>query len=125
MRKVIGIVIGVDAWIICGKLFHFVEPMFDGVEFWLIPEMPLARKICRIAVLLENSAMVGVLFVRPFSSPGTTTTESAERIGMRPVINEARPAVQLAWPYQLVKTGAFLGDLIDVRSRMAEVRAPP
>jgi hypothetical protein len=28
--------------------------------------------------------------------------ESAERIGMRPVMKEARPAVQLAWPYQLV-----------------------
>ena len=42
---------------------------------------------------------------------------------MRPVMNEARPAVQLAWPYQLVNVGAFLGDLIDVRRRMAERRA--
>jgi hypothetical protein len=40
--------------------------------------------------------MVGVSFLRPFGSPGTTTTDSAERIGMRPVMNDARPAVQLA-----------------------------
>ncbi len=46
--------------------------------------------------------------VRPFASPGTTTTESAERIGYRPVMNDARPAVQLAWPYQLVKTAPSL-----------------
>ena len=40
--------------------------------------------------------MVGVSFFNAFSSPGATTMESAERIGIRPVMNEARPAVQLA-----------------------------
>ncbi len=40
--------------------------------------------------------MVGVSLRSAFSSPGATTIESAERIGMRPVMNEARPAVQLA-----------------------------
>ena len=44
----------------------------------------------------KNSAMVGVSFFNAFSSPGATTIESAERIGMRPVMNDARPAVQLA-----------------------------
>jgi hypothetical protein len=34
--------------------------------------------------------------------------ERAERIGMRPVMKEARPAVQLAWPYQLVKVAPSL-----------------
>ena len=53
---------------------------------------------------LKNSAIVGVSFRSPFSSPGATTTDSAERIGMRPVWNDERPAVQLACPYQLVKT---------------------
>ena len=42
---------------------------------------------------------------------------------MRPVMNEARPAVQLAWPYQLVKTAPSLADAVDVRGRMAERRA--
>jgi hypothetical protein len=31
-----------------------------------------------------------------YATPGATTIDSAERIGMRPVMNEARPAVQLA-----------------------------
>jgi len=48
--------------------------------------------------------MVGVLFREAVLSPSTTTTESADRIGMRRIMNEARPAVQLASPYQLVKT---------------------
>src|SRR6516225_2157805 len=47
--------------------------------------------------------MVGVSFRKKFGSPGATTIESAERIGKRPVRNDARPAVQLAWPYQFVK----------------------
>src|SRR4029077_10844046 len=47
--------------------------------------------------------MVGVALCSLFGSPGPMTTESAERIGMRPVMNEARPAVQLAWPYHCVK----------------------
>jgi arylsulfatase A-like enzyme len=46
----------------------------------------------------------GIMWAPPFGSPGTTTTDSAERIGTRPVMNEARPAVQLAWPYQSVNT---------------------
>ena len=45
-------------------------------------------------------------------------------MGMRPVMNEARPAVQLAWPYQLVNTAPSWRDAVDVRGRMAEVRAP-
>ena len=52
--------------------------------------------------------MVGVSARRPFASPGTTTTDRAERIGMRPVMNEERPAVQLAWPYQLVNSAPSL-----------------
>src|SRR5215471_6283027 len=52
--------------------------------------------------------MVGVSLRRKFSSPGATTTDKAERIGMRPVIKEARPAVQLACPYQLVNTAPSL-----------------
>jgi len=52
---------------------------------------------------LKNSAIVGVSLRRKFGSPGATTIDSAERIGMRPVMNEERPAVQLACPYQLVK----------------------
>ena len=38
---------------------------------------------------------------------------------MRPVMNDERPAVQLAWPYQLVKTAPSLA-IVDVRCWMAE-----
>src|SRR6476659_5488677 len=47
--------------------------------------------------------MVGVAACSLLGSPGPMTTERAERIGIRPVMNEARPAVQLAWPYHCVK----------------------
>jgi hypothetical protein len=52
--------------------------------------------------------MVGVSLRRKFGSPGATTIDSAERIGKRPVRNEARPAVQLACPYQEVNTAPSL-----------------
>ena len=39
---------------------------------------------------------------------GAITTDSAERIGMRPVMKDARPAVQSAWPYQLVNMGCAM-----------------
>jgi hypothetical protein len=42
--------------------------------------------------------MVGVWLVSPLGSPGAMTLDSEVRMGMRPVMNEARPAVQLAWP---------------------------
>src|SRR5262249_51789128 len=90
------------------EVFHFVEAVRDRVGLRPIAQMPLARKVRRVAVFLKNSAIVGVSLRRKFSSPGTVTTESAERMGMRPVINEQRPAVQLAWPYQQVNMAPSL-----------------
>ena len=46
--------------------------------------------------------MVGVSGRILFGSPGAITTDKAERTGRRPVMNEARPAVQLACPYHSV-----------------------
>ena len=65
--------------IIGGKLVHFIESVLDRVDLGLIAHMPLAREIRAIAVFWKNSAIVGVDFVRPFSSPSAITTESAER----------------------------------------------
>src|SRR5262249_705793 len=59
-------------------------------------------------LFLKNSAIVGVSLRSAFSSPGATTIERAERMGIRPVMNEALPAVQLAWPYQLVNMAPSL-----------------
>src|SRR5262249_47260766 len=68
--------------------------------------------------------MVGVSLRRKFSSPGATTMDNAERMGIRPVMKEARPAVQLACPYQLVKTAPSFA----MRSRLGvgwPKNAPP
>src|SRR5262245_47470396 len=46
--------------------------------------------------------MVGTSLWSLFGSPGATTTESPDRMGIRPVTKDARPAVQLACPYQVV-----------------------
>src|SRR5215469_4194374 len=46
-------------------------------------------------------------------------------MGMRPVINEARPAVQLAWPYQLVKTAPSLAILSMLGVGWPRVAPPP
>src|SRR5439155_6933248 len=67
--------------------------------------------------------MVGVCLRSAFSSPGATTMDSAERIGMRPVMNEARPAVQLAWPYQLVNVAPSLAMRLIFGVGLAEARA--
>jgi hypothetical protein len=54
----------------------------------------------RLLLIFQQGYWVfGVLEIRYQVVGGT-----AERMGMRPVMNDARPAVQLAWPYQLVKT---------------------
>ena len=42
--------------------------------------------------------MVGVCLVSPLGSPGASTLDNEVRIGIRPVMKEARPAVQLACP---------------------------
>src|SRR5271156_5061937 len=54
MREVRRVVIGVDARIVSGELLHLVEAMLDRVELGLIPQMPLAREISRIAALREE-----------------------------------------------------------------------
>ena len=51
------------------------------------------------------------------------TMESAVRIGMRPLANEAGAAVQSRLSATVGENHAFLGNMIDVRRRMAERRA--
>src|ERR1700733_14431643 len=54
MGEVGRVVIGVDARVIGGELLHLIEAVFDRVEFGLIAEMPLAREIGAVTVLLEK-----------------------------------------------------------------------
>ena len=46
--------------------------------------------------------MVGSDLLMPSGAPGRPTLVSPVRIGDWPVMNAARPAVQLCWPYQSV-----------------------
>ena len=46
----------------------------------------------------SNSAIVGSSAEMPTSAPGIPTFVKPVRIGFWPVINAARPAVQLCWP---------------------------
>jgi len=82
--------------------------VLDWIAFRFVAEMPLAGKVRRVAVLLEEFGNRRGAFLEEVLVTGATTIESAERMGMRPVMSEARPAVQLAWPYQQVNIAPSL-----------------
>ena len=48
--------------------------------------------------------MVGSSIIMPSGDPGRPTFVRPVRIGDWPVMKAARPAVQLCWPYQSVKS---------------------
>src|SRR5262245_34610387 len=52
--------------------------------------------------------MVGSSGRKPRSAPGKPTLVKPVRMGDCPVMNAARPAVQLCWPYQSVKIAPSL-----------------
>jgi hypothetical protein len=89
-------VVGVDASVVGREMLHLVEAMLGRIGRGLVAEMPLAREVCRVAVLLEEFGDRRRLLAEVVLVAWATTIESADRIGIRPVMNEARPAVQLA-----------------------------
>src|SRR6478672_2188343 len=48
------VVVGVNTSIISGEMFHLIEAMLDGIGVGLVTEMPLAREVGRVTVLLEE-----------------------------------------------------------------------
>ena len=91
MKPLVCIGVQVNARVVGGELLHFIEAVLGQI----------CRLVARLTPpFLKYSAIVGVSFRRKFSSPGATTIDSALRMGILPVMNEARPAVQLACPYQ-------------------------
>ncbi len=60
--------------------------------------MPFAKLHGRVVRLLQILGDGRCLFGEAVGIAGASTAESEVRIGMRPVMKEARPAVQLAWP---------------------------
>jgi hypothetical protein len=98
--------------------------MFNRVELGLITQMPLAREVRAIAVLLEELGdrrrgfRQAVLIARHHHHRERRTdgyTPGHER-------GAAGGTTRLTIPTR--EHGSFLGDAIDVRGRMAEVRAP-
>ena len=55
----------------------------------------------------------------PSFAPGRPTLVRPVRMGDCPVINAARPAVQLCCPYQSVKIAPSLADAVNVRRLVA------
>src|SRR5437773_11204929 len=104
-----GVGVGIDTRIIGGERFHLVEAVLDWIGFRFVAEMPLAGEVRRVTVLLEELGNRRSAFPEKVLVTGATTIESAERMGMRPVENEGRAAVQLAWPYQAGDIPPFLG----------------
>ena len=92
------VVIGVDPGIVGEHVVHLVEAVGGREVRDLVADMPFAELHRRVVACFRYCAMVGVSLVSPFGSPGASTAESEVRMGIRPVMNEARPAVQLAWP---------------------------
>src|SRR6266542_194661 len=54
MFEVLSAVIGIHARVIGSEHFHFVEAMLNRVELGGVTQMPLAREVSAIAVLLEE-----------------------------------------------------------------------
>src|SRR5204863_4553677 len=54
MKPLAGVRVGIDAGIVSGEFLHLVEAMLDGVGHRLIAEMPFAREVSAIAILLKE-----------------------------------------------------------------------
>jgi hypothetical protein len=123
MGEVGRVVIGVDARVIGGELLHLIEAMFDRVEFGLIAEMPLAREISAVTVFLEKlgDRWGGFRQTILVARHNDNRERRADRNAPAQERCAARGTTRLTIP--TCEHGPFLGDAIDVRGRMAKVRA--
>jgi hypothetical protein len=112
----------VNARIISGEFLHFVEAVFDPVEFLLITQMPLTREVSRVTVFWKNLAIVEVEFVRPLGSPGNHHDRKgrADWVATGHEGGAAGSSACLTMP--ACEHGAFSGDAVNVRSWLTEVR---
>jgi hypothetical protein len=114
------IVVGIDAGIVGGEILHLVEAMRGRVGRRLVAEVPLARKVCRVAVLFEEFCDCRCLRAEEVlvARGNHDRQRRADRNTPGNERGAARGAARLAVP--VCENGTLLCDLIDVRCRMAE-----
>jgi hypothetical protein len=78
---------------------ELIEAVSGGQELIAVTEVILAELAGDVTQRLEEC---GSSDRSPRSAPGSPTLVRPVRIGDWPVMNAARPAVQLCWPYQSV-----------------------
>ena len=120
-RRCVGVVI--DTWVVGGEFLHLVEAMLDRVGLGFVAEMPLAREVGRVAVLLEELGDRRGFLAQEVLITRRDDNRQRRADGNAPG-NErgaAGGATRLAVPTGEMR--AFLGDAIDVWGRMAEVCA--
>ncbi len=93
--RILGFLLRVEVVEVAEKL---VEAMLGRKKRILVPQMVLAELARGVSYGFSNSAIVGSSARRPTSAPGMPTLVRPVRIGFCPVMNAARPAVQLCCP---------------------------
>jgi hypothetical protein len=97
---VLRLLLGIEVVEVAEEL---VEAVGRGQVLVAVAQVVLAELASDVAQRLEQVAMVGSSGCRPRVAPGSPTLVSPVRMGAWPVMNAARPAVQLCCPYQSVK----------------------
>ena len=120
MEPFLGVVIGIDAGIIGGEMFHLIEAMRGGIGIRYIAEMPLAREVGGVAVLLkefgDRRRLLAEIVLVAWSDNDRERRADGDAPGDER--GAARGAARLAVP---IREGrALLGHAIDVRRGMAE-----
>src|SRR5206468_5235200 len=123
MRPRRRVVVVIDAWVVGGEFLHLVEAMLDRVGLGLVAEMPLAREVGRVAVLLEELGDRRGFLAQEVLITRRDDDRQRRADGNAPGDERgaASGATRLAIPTGEIR--AFLGDAIDVWGRMAEVCA--
>ena len=120
MEPLVGVVVSVDAGVIGGEILHLVEAVLGRIGRGNVAHVPLAGKIGRIAVLLEelgNRRRFLAQVVR-VARRDDDRQRRADRDPPRHERGASGRATRLAVP--VGEGRAFLGDPVDVRRRMAE-----
>src|SRR6266481_3757074 len=118
-----GVGVGIDARIVGSERFHFVEAVLDWIGFWFVAEMPLAREVRRVTVLLEELGNRRSAF--PEEVLVTGGDHNRERRTDGDASSDERGATgratSLAVPTR--EHRALFGEPINIWGRMAEGRA--